>query len=129
MNGRYNGVTMNISFTMPGAGKLAYLPQLSPEAKKRLKWFDYYHRCRNVSLTCRYFGISRKTFYYWQKRYNPRRLESLEEKSRRPKNTRNWDVSRSNLFLENPASHRKTQPILQSRKNRETKEKTKEKSV
>jgi len=33
--------------------------QLSLEAKKRLKWMDYYQKTKNVSLTCRHFGISR----------------------------------------------------------------------
>jgi transcriptional regulator of acetoin/glycerol metabolism len=43
---------------------------LSKEAKLRLRWFDYWRKCQNVSLVCRYFGISRKTFYYWLKRYS-----------------------------------------------------------
>lgn len=77
---------------------LASLPRLSPEAKKRLAWFDYYHKCRNISQTCRYFGVSRKTFHLWKKRYDPQRLESLEDESRRPKRTRNWDVSRIQEF-------------------------------
>ena len=47
--------------------------------------------------TCRYFGISRN-FYEWKKRYHPYHLESLEEKSRRPKRTRSWEVSRTEEF-------------------------------
>lgn len=94
MKGRYNGVTMNISCILPGAARLSRLPNLSHKAKQRLKWFDYQHKHRNVAQTCRYFGISRKTFYYWQKRYNPWRLESLEEKIRKPNNTRKWEVRR-----------------------------------
>lgn len=84
---------MNHAYTIPGAARLARLPWLSKEAKRRLAWFDYYHRCENISKTCRYFGISRKTFHYWKKRYQPYRLESLEERSKRPKNTRKWQVS------------------------------------
>ena len=50
---------------------------------------DYYERRgRNAALTCRYFGISRQTFYRWRKRYNPKRLGSLEERSRRPRRVR-----------------------------------------
>ena len=52
--------------------------RLSPEARKRLKWMDYYRQCQNVSQTCRHFDISRKTFYYWLKRYDPHNLVSLE---------------------------------------------------
>ena len=99
MKGRYNGVYMNTFIhTMPGAVSLASLPVLSPEAKKRLKWMDYYRKCNNASQTCRYFGISRKVFYTWKNRYNPHRLESLEAQSRRPKRTRQWEVSRMEEF-------------------------------
>ncbi len=70
------------------------LSSLSPLAKKRLKWMDYHRLCRNAALTCRYFGISRKTFHKWLKRYNPDNLISLEEQSRRPKKLRQWQVTR-----------------------------------
>jgi transposase InsO family protein len=73
---------------------LASLPHLSASAKRRLKWMDYHRQCGNISQTCRYFGISRKTFHHWKKRYQPFHLESLEEKSRRPKNLRTWEVRR-----------------------------------
>lgn len=62
---------------------------LSREAKVRLKWMDYYHQHgKKASLTCRYFGISRKTFYKWLKRYNPHFLQSLESQSKKPKKNR-----------------------------------------
>ena len=92
--GRYNGAHMALTYILPGAISLASLPILSQEAKQRLKWMDHYRKCRNASQTCRYFGISRKTFYYWKKRYNPYHLESLEQKSKRPHNIRQWEVSR-----------------------------------
>ncbi len=64
---------------------------LSKEAQKRLAWFDYYlaHN-KNISLTCRHFGISRDTFYLWKKRFNPRHLQTLEfnSKTRRPRRVR-----------------------------------------
>ena len=42
-------------------------------AKQRLKWLDCYQaHGENASLTCRYFGISRQTFYRWKRRFNPR---------------------------------------------------------
>lgn len=62
---------------------------LSQEAKQRLKWMDYYYdHAENAALTCRYFGISRKTFYKWYQRYNPRYLQGLEAKSRKPRHYR-----------------------------------------
>jgi len=94
----YAGYNMPTSLILPGAASLAYLPRLSPEARKRLKWMDRYRKCQNAAQTCRYFGISRKTFYAWKKRYNPWRLESLESRSRRPRRTRSWEVSRLEEF-------------------------------
>ena len=64
------------------------LASLSREARRRLAWFDHYRRSGNVSLTCRYFGISRQTFYYWKDRYDPLHLETLETRSSRPKRRR-----------------------------------------
>jgi hypothetical protein len=31
---------------------------LPKEAQQRLKWFDHYRKHKNISLTCRYFGIN-----------------------------------------------------------------------
>ena len=58
--------------------------QLSAQAILRLKWFDYYQKTGNIALTCRYFGISRKTFHKWKKRYSPDSLNTLNSHSRRP---------------------------------------------
>jgi len=67
--------------------------KLSPEARKRLKWMDYYRKCQNVTKTCRHFDISRKTFYYWKRRYDPSNLLTLEDRSRAPKNTRQKEIT------------------------------------
>ncbi len=82
---------MSIQYVLP---KVPILPELSKPARQRLKWLDYYHNSRNAAKTCRYFGITPKTFYKWVKRYNPDNLSSLEEHSRRPKTTRGWQVTR-----------------------------------
>lgn len=59
--------------------------ELSREAQRRLAWFDYYQaHGRKAALTCRYFGISRQTFYRWKRRYDPLNLRSLEGGSHRP---------------------------------------------
>ena len=50
--------------------------ELSQEARKRLAWFDHYlSHGRKVALTCRYFGISRRTFYLYEQ------LPVLQEES------------------------------------------------
>jgi transposase InsO family protein len=67
--------------------------QLSPTGAKRLRWFTHYEsHGHNASLTCRYFGISRQTFYRWQHRYDPHQLTSLEDRSCRPtkRRVRTW---------------------------------------
>ena len=59
--------------------------ELSREAQKRLRWFDHYPaHGRKAALTCRYFGISRQTFYRWKQRYDPQQLTTLEDRSHRP---------------------------------------------
>ncbi len=38
----------------------------------------------NVAQTCRYYGISRPTFYRWYRRYEEKGLVGLRDLSRRP---------------------------------------------
>ena len=77
--------------TLPNNAVLARIRnvQLSREAKLRLRIIEHYlHRTRNVTLTCRHFAISRSYFYKWFKRYNPKYLTSLENRSTRPHTVR-----------------------------------------
>ncbi len=67
--------------------------KLSPEARKRLSWMDYYHKTANVSKTTRHFGISRKIFYKWLNRYNPNDLSTLEDLSKAPINRRQREIT------------------------------------
>src|SRR4030042_1295463 len=60
----------------------------SPDAARRLRWFDYYIRCEDARLTCRHFGISPQTFYRWKNRLDPYDLTTLEAASRRPHHVR-----------------------------------------
>ncbi len=71
----------------------SYLSKLSPEAKRRLHWFDYYYKHKNVAQTCRYFGIARKTFYYWHTRYDSRNLSTLETGNYAPKRKRQRQIT------------------------------------
>ena len=86
-----------VSNSLPSISRLGRHPikSLSREARKRLAWLDHYERCgRNASLTCRYFGISRETFYCWRRRYNPRDLTTLEDRPSRParRRSRSWTL-------------------------------------
>ena len=70
--------------------KTANVLKLSKSAKQRLEWIIYYYikADKNVSLTCRYYGISRKTFYKWSNVFDETNLITLEDKSKAPRNTR-----------------------------------------
>ena len=77
LKGSYNGSYMRAFKTFPVIQVSA--SNLSKKALKRLEWFDFYNsHGKNISLTCRHFGISRDTFYLWRKRFNPRYLQTLE---------------------------------------------------
>jgi transposase InsO family protein len=65
------------------------LLELSPAARRRLKWMDYYvQHGGNARRTCRHFDISPQTFYRWWRRYQPQDLTTLEAHSRRPRRRR-----------------------------------------
>ena len=67
---------------------------LTKGGKLRLEWMDWYKgHGENASLTCRHFGISRKTFYKWQKRYKLFGLKGLDDKSKAPKKVRQPEIS------------------------------------
>jgi transposase len=55
---------------------------------KRLEWIEHYLKTKNISKTCKHFGISRNTLYKWLKRYQKEGVEGLYDKPRTPKNTR-----------------------------------------
>ncbi len=92
-----------VNGTVSRAKALGKYRELSREGKRRLAWFDHYKgHGLNASLTCRYYGISRQTFYKWKGRYDPRRLESLEERSHRPRRVRQptWSRELAQAVLE-----------------------------
>ncbi len=73
----------------PRSGQLKRVGvELGRAARVRLTWMDYYRGTENVALTCRHFGISRQTFYRWQRRYDPLDLTTLEDHSHRPRRIR-----------------------------------------
>ena len=82
---------MSIQYVLP---EIPVVHDLSKSARQRLKWMDRHHQGQTVAQTCRYFGIAPKTFHKWRLRYDPHDLTSLEDRSRRPKTTRRWQVTR-----------------------------------
>jgi putative transposase len=73
----------------PRVRPAASAPSLSRTASVRLEmldWHDRHGRC--VARTARHFGFSRTTVYRWLARYDRHRLESLEDRSSRPRRRR-----------------------------------------
>ena len=75
---------------------LAEYWRISDKAKQRLEWIVFYQTVadRDSTATAKYFGISRKTFHKWNKRFNPQVIQSLEDHSREPKRKRQWQVTK-----------------------------------
>ena len=56
------------------------------KAKGRLRMIQHYEQVtRNVSRTCRFFGISRTQFYIWLNRYRRAGLAGLRDGPRGPR--------------------------------------------
>lgn len=98
-----------INGSVPHHKKLSKLNDPCREVQLKLKWFDfYYYHGKDATATCNHFNISRQTFYRWKRRYNPRKLQSLEQLPRRPKHVRQptWSPELANRVLllreENP---------------------------
>jgi len=65
--------------------KLNYIDKLSPQAKARYKAINLYSSGDySLEQICEIFEINRSTFYRWRKNYKPNRVQSLEDRSRRP---------------------------------------------
>ena len=60
--------------------------EMEREVQRRLVIFNHAEEVTgNVAMTCRYYGISRQTFYDWKKRYEELGEEGLRPRSKRPK--------------------------------------------
>jgi|SRR5579859_1068516 len=68
---------------------------LSEKAQLKLEWIIFYYSIgkENATETAAHFGISRKTLHKWLKRFDEKKLLSLEETSRVPQKTREWMVT------------------------------------
>jgi transposase-like protein len=59
--------------------------ELHRQAKHRLAVIRHAHEVSgNVAQTCRYYGISRQTYYSWFRRYEEFGLDGLRDRSKRP---------------------------------------------
>jgi putative transposase len=69
------------------ARQLSRIHDLSPTAAERLKMVNCARRY-GAAHAAEIFGVSLATVYRWQQRFDPTDLRSLENRSRRPKQTR-----------------------------------------
>jgi hypothetical protein len=78
-------------------------PQLPREVRRRLAIIHHAEEVTgNVAITCRYFGISRPTYYTWLRRYEKEGVDALRDLSRRPRtspNATHVDVVGKILYL------------------------------
>jgi Helix-turn-helix domain len=89
-----SGTSLCLRYRRPQAAERLLGAQLSREAKPRLRWLDD-ARTHSVAQTCRHFGIARSTFSRWQRRYDPKHLASLANRSSRPHRCRrpSWTLA------------------------------------
>ncbi len=67
---------------------------LSKGARTRLEWFIWYEgHGQDASLTSRRFGVCRKTFWKWDRRFDRKDLRTLEERSRAPQHVREKEIT------------------------------------
>src|SRR5688572_10332888 len=111
------GQAMQLTYRLPN---LPDPPTLSEAATRRLQAVEFSFR-HGVPVACDAFQVSRATLYRWRKRYQPRKLESLEPRSRAPKRTRpvRWTWEDEERILELRQRHprwgkRKLLPLLRA---------------
>ena len=70
---------------------------LSTPERLRIEWMIFYYTVagENVTLAAQHFGISRKTFHKWFRRFKDSKYEvhSLADRSRAPHRKRHWEVT------------------------------------
>ncbi len=98
---RKRDVEAGVPFTLKHSASWSWTHQpaqerhLAPGARARLRMLQWHEQHgRNVSHTCRHFGVARPTFYRWQRRYRSSGLAGLRDRSHRPHQVRcpSWTV-------------------------------------
>jgi transposase-like protein len=77
--------------------RVASLLGFKAHERLRVEWIVFYYTAgkENATLTAQHFGISRKTFYKWFKRFKNSKynVPSLADQSRAPQHRRKWEVT------------------------------------
>jgi len=76
---------------------VAELLGFGTQERLRVEWMIFYYTVgkENAAVTAQHFGISRKTFYKWLKRFVDSKysVPSLADRSRAPHRKRHWEVT------------------------------------
>jgi putative transposase len=101
-----SGTSLCLRYRLPQSAERLPGAQLSREATQRLRVLDY-ARTHSVAATCRHFGIARSTFYRWQRRYDPKQLSTLENRSSRPRRCRRptWTATQAEAVRQARDAH------------------------
>ncbi len=88
------------------------------QERLRVEWMVFYYTAgkENVAQTAKHFGISRKTFYKWLRRFRNSKynVQSLADQSKAPHHKRKWEIT---LIQEDRIRHlRKIYPYYGKKK-------------
>jgi len=76
---------------------VADLLGFTTQERLRVEWMVFYYTAgkENAAQTAKHFGISRKTFHKWFKRFKDSKynVQSLADQSKAPYHKRNWEVT------------------------------------
>ncbi|MGA8848312.1 MAG: hypothetical protein WB564_00585, partial [Dehalococcoidia bacterium] len=76
---------------------VANLLDFEAHERLRVEWMVFYYTAgkENATLTAKHFGISRKTFHKWFKRFNNSKydVQSLVDQSKAPHHKRKWEIT------------------------------------
>jgi len=104
MKRKYSGQHMTTyGAVLPGAASIKTwskkVENISPKARYKLQVCDWHHRNgRNISLTARHFGYTRKTIRKWLARLKEQGPAGLNDQSREPKNKRKPTTDQEIVF-------------------------------
>jgi transposase InsO family protein len=76
---------------------VADLLGFTTQERLRVEWMVFYYTAgkENAAQTAKHFGISRKTFHKWSRRFKHSKydVQSLADQSKAPRHKRNWEVT------------------------------------
>jgi len=81
-------ITYNLPYWFYKYVKKHPMREISTTGQLRLSMIEFYYQIKDVSVVCKSFKVSRKTFYKWLKRYNKNNLITLEDHSKAPHSRR-----------------------------------------